>query len=180
MTHCNRTTRRGVIETLLAASTGSALYGSLDSEAWKEYESVEKDWIRDRFNLLIHRFPSVSGAAQLDMELRLAELQRRAMHFQHLLNTHPRSLRGGIWQLSWLPLSGKDAAAIAARDAGYLRHDRYLRGLTEALRQHPDYEALKQAQTRLWKTPEYKEIHRRYADLMQDLQDLYGSGTLTQ
>jgi hypothetical protein len=37
-----------MIEALLAAGTASALYGELDPAAWRAYERLEEDWIRER------------------------------------------------------------------------------------------------------------------------------------
>lgn len=168
------TTRRGMLGTLLGLGTATVLNGALDSSAWRAYESIEESWIRGRHGLLLRQFPSISGAAQLDLELKLAELHRRAMRFQYLVKRQPQLLRGGIWQLSSLPWDEKNSTTLSVGDAGYRRHEHYMRSLNQALKQHPDYQLYRQAQMRLWKTPEYRDGHRQYSDRMQDLQNLYG------
>jgi hypothetical protein len=168
------TTRRGMIETLLGLGVASVAYAALDSTAWRAYESVEEAWIRDRHDLLVKHSPAAIDAAEIDLNLKLAELQRRAMQFRYLLKRNPQQLRGGVWQLSWLPLSEREKAELESSDAAYRRQERKIRQLSHALREHGDYNAFRQAQTRLWKTPEYKEIHRRYSGRMQDLQKMYG------
>jgi hypothetical protein len=163
------TTRRAMIEVLLGLGAASVAHGALDFDAWRSYESVEEAWIRDRHALLIAQAPAAAGAAQLDLDLKLAELRRRAMQFQHLLKRNPGRLRGDVWQLSWVPFSDKDKAQLQTSDAAYGRLEEHIRGLSTALRTHPEYEEFQRAQTRLWKTPEYKEIHRRYSGRMQGL-----------
>jgi hypothetical protein len=168
------TTRRGMIETLLCLGAANVAYAALDSNAWRAYESVEEAWIRDRHSLLIKYSPVAAEAAEIDLELKLAELQRRAIQFQYLLKRNPQQLRGGVWQLSWLPLSEQEKAGLEVSNAAYRRQERKIRQLSHALREHGDYNLFRQAQTRLWKTPDYKEIHRKYSGRMHDLQKLYG------
>ena len=36
------------------------------------------------------------------------------MQFQYLSKHHPDQLRGGMWQLSWLPMSGADMFDLLA------------------------------------------------------------------
>jgi hypothetical protein len=165
-----------MIETLLGLGAASVLHAALDSTAWRAYESVEEAWIRDRHTLLVKHSPNAQMAAEIDLDLKLAELQRRAMQFKHLLRRNPRQLRGGVWQLSWLPLTEGEKSELESTDAAYRRQERKIRQLGEQLRQHADYDAFRHAQTRLWKTPEYKEIHRKYSGRMQELQKLSGSG----
>jgi hypothetical protein len=163
-----------MIESLLGLGAAGILHAALDSTAWRAYESVEEAWIRDRHELLVKYTPAAAGAAEIDLDLKLAELYRRSMQFKYLLKRNPRQLRGGVWQLSWLPITESQKAELEAADAAYRRHERKIRQLSQALREHPDYDVFRQAQTRLWKTPDYKEIHRRYSGRMQELQKMYG------
>jgi hypothetical protein len=93
------TTRRTVMGLLLALGGGPALYGSaLDQVAWRAYEAVEESWIRDRHALLVEQCPECAEAADIDLELKLAELQRRALQFQYVSKHNPRLLQGGMWR----------------------------------------------------------------------------------
>ena len=166
-----------MLETLLGLSAASTLYASLDSTAWQAYEAVEEAWIRDRHELLVQHAPIAAAAARIDLELKLADLQRRAMQFRHILESDPALLRGGVWQMTALPLSDHDNAAMLTSNPEYRKKCDRIRQLTESLRRHPGYETLRRAQIRLWKTPHYREVHRRYMGRMQELQRLYGSGT---
>ena len=170
-----RTSRRTMLETLLGLSAASTLYASLDSTAWQAYEAVEEAWIRDRHELLVQHAPIAISAARIDLELKLSDLQRRAMQFRHILSFDPTLLRGGVWQMTALPLSDQDNAAMLSSNPEYRKQCDRIRTLTEALRRHPDYEMLRRAQIRLWKTPQYREVHRRYMGRMQELQRLYGT-----
>jgi hypothetical protein len=167
-------TRRGMIETLLCMGAAGALHAALDIDAWRAYESVEEAWIRDRYALLVNQSPNAAAAARIDLDLKLAELHRRALQFRYLFKRNPRQLRGGVWQMSWLPLTERDHDELLSADPAYKLQERRIRDLGQALREHPDYDGFRQAQTHLWKTPEYKEIHRRYSGRMQDLQTTYG------
>lgn len=171
-----KSTRRTLIETLIGLGAAGALYGAVDSTAWRAYEAVEEQWIRDRHALIVAQAPGAAGAARVDLELKLAELQRRALEFKHLLRSNPRQLRGGVWQLSWLPLSDQERESLQSNDAAYRRQDDQIRRLVASLRRHAEYERLRQAQMRLWKTPEYKEIHRKYSGRVQELHRHYGGG----
>ena len=172
-----RPTRRTMLEILLGLGTASTLYASLDSTAWQAYEAVEEAWIRDRHELLLQHAPIAIGAARIDLDLKLTDLQRRAIQFRHILNTEPALLRGGVWQMTALPVSEQDHNAMLGAAPDYRKHCDRIKQLTEALRRHPHYETLKRAQVRLWKTPQYREVHRRYMGRMQELQRLYGTGT---
>jgi hypothetical protein len=163
-----------MIESLLGLGAASVVHAALDSNAWRAYESVEDAWIRDRHALLIKQSPQVETAAQIDLDLKLAELQRRAIQFRHLMKRNPRQLRGGVWQLSWLPFTEQQKSNLESADPAYKRQEMKIRELSQSLREHPDYDAFRNAQMHLWKTPEYKEIHRRYSGRMQDLHKLYG------
>ena len=165
-----------MLETLLGLSAASTLYASLDTTAWQAYEAVEEAWIRDRHGLLVQHAPIALAAARIDLELKLTDLQRRAMQFRHILSTDPNLLRGGVWQMTALPLSDHDHAAMVTATPEYRKRCERISALTEALRRHPNYEMLRRAQIRLWKTPQYREIHRRYMGRMQELQRLYGTG----
>jgi hypothetical protein len=78
------------------------------------------------------------------------------------------------WQLSWLPIDAQETAEIRAASAAYRKQELVIRQLGEELRRHPEYEEFRHAQTRLWKTPEYRTLHRRYCGRMQELQNTYG------
>jgi hypothetical protein len=163
-----------MIESLLGLGAAGILHAALDSTAWRAYESVEEAWIRDRHELLVKYSPAAAGAAEIDLDLKLAELHRRSMEFMYLLKRNPKQLRGGVWQLSWLPMTETEKSNLENADQAYRRHERKIRRLSQALRDHADYDAFRQAQTRLWKTPEYREIHRKYSGRMQELQKTYG------
>ena len=169
-----QTTRRGLIGAILGLGAVSVVQGALDVSAWRAYEGLEDEWIRQKHQLLVQQYPTLSGAAKLDEELRLAELQRRALQFGYLVRTRPNALRGGVAQFAWLPWTEKDSVAYGALDSDYRNRDRYIRSLTEALRQHPDYDRLRASQTKLWKTNEYRDLHRRYSSRLHDLQSFYG------
>lgn len=169
-------TRRTAITTLLGLGSGTALYcAALDHAAWRAYEAVEEAWIRDRHALLVEQCPDCSDAAALDLELKLAELQRRAMQFEYLSKHNPRQLQGGMWQLTSIPLSDVELARVAAASPAYRKLDAQVRKLAEALRQHAQYEDFHRAQTRLWKTPDYHAVHRRYSGRLQELNRIYGA-----
>lgn len=172
-----RTSRRVLLEAILGLGATAALYGTLDASAWTAYEAVEEAWIRDRYELLIDQAPGAAAAARLDLDLKIADLQRRGVQFRHILTRDPNLLRGGVWQLTSLPLSEEDNAEILSASPEYRSRCERVRQLGEALRRHPEYEALRRAQVRLWKTPQYREVHRRYTGRMQELQLQYGSGS---
>jgi hypothetical protein len=169
------TTRRSAITTLLGLGSGTVVCGStLNGNAWRAYEAVEEAWIRDRYALLVEQCPECSEAAGIDLELKLAELRRRAMQFRYLSKHHPDQLRGGMWQLSWLPLSGADLTNLLETNAPYRQNEATIRKLTEDLRKHTTYEGFRVAQMRLWKTPDYRSVHRRYSGRLQELNQAYG------
>jgi hypothetical protein len=164
---------------LLGLGTGAAVRGSaLGDAAWRAYEAVEEAWIRDRHSLIVEQCPDCAEAAAIDLELKLTELYRRAMQFQHLSKADPQQLRGGMWQLSWIPLSHADMAKLVATNAAYRRQDEKVRRLTSDLRRHPEYEEFQRAQTRLWKTPEYRSVHRRYSGRLQELNRIYSGAVV--
>jgi hypothetical protein len=163
-----------MIESLLGLGAAGILHAALDSTAWRAYESVEEAWIRDRHELLVKYTPAAAGAAEIDLDLKLAERHRRSIQFNYMLRHNPKQLRGGVWQLSWLPMTEAEKTGLESADASYRRHERKIRQLSQALREHPCYDTFRQAQTRLWKTPEYREIHRRYSGRMQELQKMHG------
>ncbi len=163
---------------LLGLGGGPALYGSgLDEAAWRAYEAVEEAWIRDRHALLIEQCPECSAAAEIDLEVKLAELQRRAMQFQYLVKHNSRLLQGGMWQLTWIPLTSAELSRMAASDPAYRKQDDRIRRLNAALRRHAGYEQFRRAQTRLCKTPDYHSVHRRYSARLHELNRIYGGGT---
>ena len=43
------------------------------------------------------------------------------------------------------------------------------------LRKHPNLREFRAAQTQLWKTPDYRLIHRRYSGRLKELNKAYGS-----
>ena len=168
-------TRRTAISTLLGLGAGTTLCSSaLDHGAWRAYEAVEEAWIRDRHALLLDLCPDCAEAAAIDLELKLAELHRREMQFQYLARNNPQQLRGGVWQLSWLPLSDLDIANIVASNPAYRRHEEKIRQLAQALRKAVQYNEFQRAQMHLWKTPEYRSVHRRYTGRLQELNGIYG------
>jgi hypothetical protein len=172
------TTRRTAITTLLGLGSGTAVYGSaLNREAWRAYQAVEEAWIRERHALLIEQCPDCSEAASIDLELKLAELHRRAMQFEYLSKHRRDQLRGGMWQLSWLPMSGADAIRLNQTSTAYRHNEETIRKLTGDLRKHATYNEFRKAQTRLWKTPDYRFVHRRYSGRLQELNKEYGLTT---
>jgi hypothetical protein len=167
-------TRRTVMSTLLGLGAGTAVCGlALDETAWRAYEAVEEAWIRDRHALLLSQCPECGEAAGLDLELKLAELQRRALQFQYLSRHNPVQLRVGMWQLAWLELSTEDIGRLAASNPQFRRLDDKIRRLTEELRKHSESEPFRRAQIRLWKTPEYRSVHRRYSGRLHELNQIY-------
>jgi hypothetical protein len=172
------TTRRTAMSVLLGLGCGAAVCGSaLGEAAWRAYEAVEEAWIRDRHSLIVDQCPDCAEAAGIDLELKLAELHRRGMQFLYLSKLHPQQLRGGMWQLTWIPLSDADLAKLAATNPAYRRQDEKVRKLTEDLRRHPEHDDFQRAQTRLWKTPEYRSVHRRYSGRLQELNRVYTGGS---
>jgi hypothetical protein len=170
------TTRRTAITTLLGLGSGTSVYGSsLNRNAWRAYEAVEEAWIRERHALLIEQCPECAEAAGIDLDLKLAELHRRAMQFQYLGKHHPDQLRGGMWQLSWLPMTGADLRNLLETSPAYRHNEEAIRKLTDDLRKHASYSDFRKAQTRLWKTPDYRFVHRRYTGRLQELNKMYGS-----
>lgn len=168
------TSRRVILEAMLGLGAAGSLHAALDTAAWQAYEAVEEAWIRDRFELLVQHTPAALGAARVDLELKLADLQRRGMQFRHLAANNPALLRGGIWQLTALPVADVEDAALTKGNADYRKQTERIRRLSDDLRAHPRYDILHRAQIRLWKTPQYREIHRKYMGRMQELQRIYG------
>ena len=163
-----------MLQTVLGLGAAGVLHAALDTSAWRAYESLEETWIRERSQLLAKQSPNAAGAARIDEELKMAELHRRALQFKHLTKHKPGQLRGGVLQLSWLPFSDEEKAELESSDADYRRQEKKIRELAESLRKHPEHEAFRHAQTRLWKTPEYRIIHRKYSGRLQELQKAYG------
>jgi hypothetical protein len=163
-----------LLEAMLGLGLANAAYGSMDLTAWQAYETVEEAWIRDRHQLLVQHTPAAVSAARVDLELKLADLNRRAIQFRHLLSCNPGLLRGGVWQMTSLPVSEPENAEMASKMPDYRTETERIRQMMDSLRSHPQYETLRRAQIRLWKTPQYREIHRKYMGRMQELQQLYG------
>lgn len=169
------TIRRSAVTVLLGIGSGTTVRSSeLDPSAWRAYEAVEETWIRDRHTLLLHQSEVCSETAAIDLELKLAELRRRGLQFLYLSKHHPQELRGGVWQLSWIPLTTIDIAKITAISPEYRRQEQKIRRLAEELRKSPNYESFLKAQTRLWKTPEYHALHRRYSTRLKELNEVCG------
>lgn len=159
---------------MLGIGSGTALYCSaLDRSAWRAYEAVEEAWIRDRHALLVEQCPDCADAAAIDLELKLAELQRRALQFEYVSKHNPRLLQGGMWQLASIPLSDAELGKMASASAMYRKQDALVRRLSDTLRQHPDYDNFHRAQTRLWKTPDYHSVHRKYSGRLQELNRIF-------
>jgi len=101
--------------------------------------------------------------------VRLTDLRKRAMEFEHIVSRDASLLNGGVWQMISLPLS-----AQCRKELNRVPHYRQIMAqiaqLTDSLRRHPQYAYLQHAQMRLWKTPQYVEAHRRYTGRMQELQ----------
>lgn len=171
-----RTSRRIVLETLLCLGGAPVLQAAADASVWQAYEAVEEGWIRERHRLLLQHAPGVAETAQVEMELRLADLKRRRMQFSFLQRHKPALLRGGIWQLTSLSLPPTEHEALLASEPDYRSLDENVRRLTDRLRRHPGHSEFRAAQTHLWKTPVYREYHRRYLLRMQHLQGLYSGG----
>lgn len=168
------TTRRTAMSAILGLGAGTAICSSaLDQTAWRSYEAVEEAWIRDRHALLIEQCPECCDAAAIDLELKLAELHRRGLQFQYLARYSPQQLRGGMWQLSWLTLSTNDISRMLSKSPSYRLLEETIRRLGEELRKAPDYDVFRRAQMRLWKTPEYRSVHRRYSGRLQELNRAY-------
>jgi hypothetical protein len=169
------TIRRSAVTVLLGVGSGTIVRSSeLDQSAWRAYEAVEETWIRDRHALLLDQCGVCAEAAAIDLELKLAELRRRGLQFLYLSKHHPEELRGGVWQLSWIPLTTVDIAKITAVSPEYRRQEQKIRRLTEELRRSPNYENFRRAQTHLWKTPEYHALHRRYYSRLKELNEACG------
>jgi hypothetical protein len=163
---------------LLGLGAGTVLCGNaLGSGAWRAYEAVEEAWIRDRHALVLELCPGCSGAAVIDLEVKLLELQRRGLQFEYLSKHRPEQLRGGMWQLSWLPMTAPDRVKMLANPQ-YRKCEERIQRLTEDLRKEAHYEQFRTAQTRLWKTPEYRSVHRRYSGRLQELNRVY-SGSVS-
>jgi hypothetical protein len=162
---------------LLGAGALNSAYGSPDSTAWQSFEAVEEGWIRDRYELLTRNAPGAIDAARIDLQLHLAELNRRAIQFRHLLSCNPAAVRGSVWQLAELSVSDSENAEMLSKLPEYRKELDRIKQLSEALRAHPQYDDLRRAQVRLWKTPQYREIHRKYMGKMQELQQLYTADT---
>ncbi len=79
-----------------------------------------------------------------------------------------------MWQLSWLSMSANETSKMLASTPGYRQQDEKIRRLADELRKSPDYEEFRRAQMRLWKTPEYRSVHRRYSGRLQDINRAYG------
>ena len=168
------TTRRTVMSALLGLGAGSALCsGPLDAGAWRAYEAVEEAWIRDRHALLLEQCPGCGGPAAIDLDLKLAELQRRGIQFEYLGKHHPEQLRGGMWELTWIPLSPRDTSRLLATNAQYRENEDKIRRLSATLRNNPHYDHFRTSQIRLWKTPEYRSVHRRYSGRLYELNRIY-------
>lgn len=157
------------MQAVVALGSGGVLHAAVDASTWQAYEAVEESWIRDRHELLIQDAPTVIHAAAIDLEVRLADLRRRAIEFQHIVARDASLLNGGIWQMASLPLSAQCRRELN-RLPEYRRVVAEITQLTDDLRRHPQYPSLQRAQMRLWKTPQYVEAHRRYTGRMQELQ----------
>lgn len=172
------TTRRKAVGALLCLGSGTSLLCSgLDESAWRAFEVVEETWIRERHALLSQQCPTCPEAAEVDLALKLAELRRRALQFEYVLKHKPRLLRSGIAQLASFALEDAELTRIAAGNSEYRRLDERVRRLAQDLRGCPQYDEFRKAQMRLWKTPEYHSLHRRYSARLKELNRVYVSGT---
>ena len=164
-----RTRRNLLMQAVVALGSGRVLHAAVDASTWRAYQAVEESWIRDRHELLIQEAPTVILAAEIDLEVRLADLRKRAIEFEHVASRDSSLLNGGVWQMTSLPLSAQCRKELN-RLPQYRRIIAQLTQLTDSLRRHPQYPYLQHAQMRLWKTPQYVEAHRRYTGRMQELQ----------
>lgn len=167
-----QTRRKLLFQAVLGLGAGSILYASVDVTAWKAYETVEESWIRERHELLVQEAPTALNVAALDLEVRLTDLRKRALEFRYIIGHDANLLQGGVWQMASLPISPQTQKELQAI-TDYRRITDKLKRLTETLRHHPQYEILQRAQMRLWKTPQYRDVHRRYTGRMQELQRVY-------
>lgn len=164
-----RTRRILLMQAVVALGSGRVLHAAVDASTWRAYQAVEESWIRDRHELLIQEAPTVILAAQIDLEVRLADLRKRAMEFEHIASRDASLLSGGIWQMVSLPLTPQCRKELG-RAPQYRQILAEITQLADSLRRHPQYPYLQHAQMRLWKTPQYVEAHRRYTGRMQELQ----------
>lgn len=155
---------------------GTAL-ANLDGAAWRAFEAVEEAWQRERHAMLVQQAPAALNAARLDLEIRLLELRRRALEFKHIQKCDPSMVSSAVWQLASMTPPPAELEHLASTGE-YRRLDERIRQLQSSLRNHPQYTILKRAQTRLWKTPQYRDAHRRYTGRIQDLQSQYGGPPL--
>ena len=171
------TTRRTAMRALLSGLGSGTLVSAnpLQQDAWRAYQAVEEEWIRERHALLVDQCPECPDAAAIDLELKIAELHRRELEFQYLSKNNPQQLRGTMWQLSWLPLSDVELAKMMSANPAYRRQEERVRRLSQDLKGHAEYDDFRRAQTRLWKTPEYRSVHRRYSGRLQELNRVYGT-----
>jgi hypothetical protein len=158
------------------SAAGVAIAG-LDATAWKAYEAVEEAWIHERHGMLVQQAPAALNAARLDLEVRLLELQRKALQFRHIQKCDPGLVGGAIWRLTSMSVPHAEQSHLET-SAEYRRLDERIRQLDTALTGHLQYSILKRAQARLWKTPQYRDAHRRYTGRLQELQAQYGSPAL--
>jgi hypothetical protein len=75
--------------------------------------------------------------------------------------------------VAWIPLTDAELARMVLTDPAYRKQDEKIRRLNDALRKHPSYQDFHRAQTRLWKTPAYHSVHRRYTGRLQELNRVY-------
>lgn len=152
------------------------LVAALDTSAWRAYAAIEERWILQRYELLLEFSPECTEAADLDQRLKLAELKRRGYQFQYVLARDPQRLRGGVWQLAWIPFSIEETLKLAAVNPDFRKNEEEIKQLNKELKRHPDYERFRKAQAHLWRSPDYKEIHRFYTGQLQELQQMYSTG----
>ena len=170
MADAAKSRRRLILETLIALGAGSTVHAFSDQAAWQAYEAVEEAWLRNRHELLMQQAPAAMSAAAIDLEIRLTYLKKRAMEFQYLQKAEPPTQRIPVWQFGATQLSSARVADLQRSSLPYRKCEERIRQLTDMLRHHPEYEILRRAQIRLWKTPDYREAHRRYMGRLQELQ----------
>jgi hypothetical protein len=169
-----RICRRWILPALTSLTATGVAVAGLDSTAWKAYEAVEEAWLHERHGMLVQQAPAALNAARLDLEIRLAELHRKALQFRHIQKCDPTLVGGAVWRLITLSLSSDESSHLEITPE-YKKLEEKIQRLDASLTRHAQYSILKRAQSRLWKTPQYRNAHRRYTGRLQDLQAQYGS-----
>ena len=73
-------------------------------------------------------------------------------------------------------MSANEISKMMASTPAYRQQEEKIRRLADELRKSPEYVEFRRAQMRLWKTPEYRSVHRRYSGRLQELNRAYRRG----